>query len=71
MEETCLESYTFFHEVFGASFYSLLLLSLLLLLLKVKQVKLSLCLTNLALRHEGVWGSQCIDPHFLDLGTVR
>jgi hypothetical protein len=25
----------------------------------------SLCLTN----HEGVWGSGCIDPHFLDLGT--
>jgi hypothetical protein len=22
-----------------------------------------------ALRHEGVWGSGCIDPHFLDLGT--
>jgi hypothetical protein len=21
------------------------------------------------LRHEGVWGSGCIDPHFLDLGT--
>jgi hypothetical protein len=35
--------------------------------LKVK-VKLSLCLTNLALRHEGVWRSGCIDPHFLDLG---
>jgi hypothetical protein len=24
---------------------------------------------NSALRHEGVWGSGCIDPHFLDLGT--
>jgi hypothetical protein len=24
---------------------------------------------NYALRHEGVWGSGCIDPHFLDLGT--
>jgi hypothetical protein len=35
---------------------------------KVK-VKLSLCLTNLALRHQGVWGSGCIDPLFLDLGT--
>jgi hypothetical protein len=23
------------------------------------------------LRHEGVWGSGCIDPHFLDLGTSR
>jgi hypothetical protein len=33
------------------------------------KVKLSLCLTNLALRHEDVWGSGCIDPHFLDLGT--
>jgi hypothetical protein len=35
---------------------------------KVK-VKLSLCLTNQALRHEGVWWSGCIGPHFLDLGT--
>jgi hypothetical protein len=35
---------------------------------KVK-VKLSPCLTNEALRHEDVWGSGCIDPHFLDLGT--
>jgi hypothetical protein len=34
-----------------------------------KKVKLSLCLTNQALRHDGVWGSGCIDPHFLDLGT--
>jgi hypothetical protein len=33
------------------------------------KVKLSPCLTNEALRHEGVWGSGCIDPHFLDLGT--
>jgi hypothetical protein len=33
------------------------------------KVKLCLCLTNEALRHEGVWGSGCIDPHFLDLGT--
>jgi hypothetical protein len=32
-------------------------------------VKLSLCLTNSALRHEGVWGSGCINPNFLDLGT--
>jgi hypothetical protein len=31
--------------------------------------KLSLCLTNWALRHEGVWGSGCTDPHFFDLGT--
>jgi hypothetical protein len=35
---------------------------------KVK-VKLSLCITNSALRHEGVWGSGYIDPHFLDIGT--
>jgi hypothetical protein len=33
------------------------------------KVKLSLCLTTKALRHEGIWGSGCIDPHFLDLGT--
>jgi hypothetical protein len=26
-------------------------------------------LTNEALRHEGVWGSGCIDPDFLDLNT--
>jgi hypothetical protein len=31
-------------------------------------VKLSLCLSN-SLRHEGVWGSGYLDPHFLDLGT--
>jgi hypothetical protein len=30
----------------------------------VKKVRLSLCLTNLALRHEGVWGNGRIDPHF-------
>jgi hypothetical protein len=35
----------------------------------IKKVKLSLCLTNQALRYEGVWGSGHIDPHFLDLGT--
>jgi hypothetical protein len=33
------------------------------------KVKLSLCLTTYALRHEGVLGSGSIDPHFLDLGT--
>jgi hypothetical protein len=32
-------------------------------------VKPSLCLTNLALRHESLWGSGCIDPHFLNIGT--
>jgi hypothetical protein len=36
---------------------------------EVKKVKLSPCLTNSALRHEGVWGSECVDPHFLDLDT--
>jgi hypothetical protein len=25
--------------------------------------------TNYILGHEDVWGSGCIDPHFLDLGT--
>jgi hypothetical protein len=35
----------------------------------LKKVKLSLCLTNKALRLEGVCGSGCIDPRFLDLGT--
>jgi hypothetical protein len=34
---------------------------------KKKKVK-SLCLIFKALRHEGVWGSGCIYPHFLDLG---
>jgi hypothetical protein len=33
------------------------------------KVTLSLCLTNYALRHEGLWGSGRIDPRFLDLGT--
>jgi hypothetical protein len=33
------------------------------------KVKLSLCLTNWALRHEDVWGSGYINPYFLDLGT--
>jgi hypothetical protein len=31
--------------------------------------RFSLCLTNYALRHEDVWGSGCMDPHILDLGT--
>jgi hypothetical protein len=34
-----------------------------------KKVKLSLCLSNNTLCQEGVWGSGCIDPHFLDLDT--
>jgi hypothetical protein len=33
------------------------------------KVKLSLCLTNSTLRHKDVWGSGCIDPHILDIGT--
>jgi hypothetical protein len=33
------------------------------------KVKVSLCLTNWALRHEDVWGSGCRGPRFLDLGT--
>jgi hypothetical protein len=37
--------------------------------LLINKVMLSLCLTNKALHHEGVWGSGCIDPGFLDLGT--
>jgi hypothetical protein len=32
------------------------------------KLKLSLCLINYALRHDGVWG-RCIDSRFLDLGT--
>jgi hypothetical protein len=27
---------------------------------------LSLCLTNYTLRLDGVWGSGCVEPHFLD-----
>jgi hypothetical protein len=34
-------------------------------------VKFYLCLTNYALCHEGAWGSGCIDPRFIDLGTSR
>jgi hypothetical protein len=34
-----------------------------------KYILLSLCLTNWALRHEVIWESGCIHPHFLDLGT--
>jgi hypothetical protein len=33
------------------------------------KVKLFLCITNSALRHEGVWGNGYIDPRILDLGT--
>jgi hypothetical protein len=31
------------------------------------KVQLSPCSTNKALRHEDVWGSECIDPRILDL----
>jgi hypothetical protein len=34
-----------------------------------KKVKVPLLLTNLALRHEDVWGSGSIDPYFLDVDT--
>jgi hypothetical protein len=34
------------------------------------KVELSLCLANLAVRHESVLGSGCTDSHFLDLGTI-
>jgi hypothetical protein len=34
-----------------------------------RRVKLFVCLTHLALRHEDVWRNGCIDPHILDLGT--
>jgi hypothetical protein len=37
--------------------------------LSKRKVNLSLRSTNYALRHEGEWGSGCIGPHFLDLGT--
>jgi hypothetical protein len=33
------------------------------------KVNLSLWLSNKALRHEGVWGSECTDPHILGCGT--
>jgi hypothetical protein len=35
----------------------------------LEQVKLSLCLTNRALRHESVWRSGCIPPCCFHLGT--
>jgi hypothetical protein len=35
-----------------------------------KKVKVSLCLTNYALRHEDVWGSGRIDPRILEAGTT-
>jgi hypothetical protein len=35
----------------------------------IKKIKLSPYLTKQALRHEGVWGSGCRAPRFLDLGT--
>jgi hypothetical protein len=37
----------------------------------VYKVKLSPCVTNYALRHEGVRGSGCIDPQIFYLGTSR
>jgi hypothetical protein len=37
---------------------------------KIRKAKLSVCLTNYALCNEGVWGSGCINPRFLDLSTI-
>jgi hypothetical protein len=34
-----------------------------------QKIKLSLCLTNKALRHEDLWGSGCTNQRPLDLGT--
>jgi hypothetical protein len=33
------------------------------------KIKLFLYVCHHALRHKGIWGSGCIDPRFLDLGT--
>jgi hypothetical protein len=45
------------------------LMSLILLGEELKRkVKLTLCLTNQALRHEGMWGQWIYRSHFLDLG---
>jgi hypothetical protein len=38
-------------------------------IINVKKIKLSLCLTNWTLRQEDVWGTGCIDPRILALGT--
>jgi hypothetical protein len=37
---------------------------------RLYKVKLSPCLTNWALRHEGVWGSGCIDSIASDVGII-
>jgi hypothetical protein len=34
------------------------------MLKQLLKIKLPICLTSLALRHEDVWGSECTDPHF-------
>jgi hypothetical protein len=34
---------------------------------RTSSVKLSLCLTNYGLRHEGVWGRGYTDPYILDV----
>jgi hypothetical protein len=34
-------------------------------------IKLSLCLTNEAPCHEGVWGNECTGSSFLDLGSTQ
>jgi hypothetical protein len=43
--------------------------SFLICVTNVKKVNFPLFLINQALRHEGVWGSGCMDPHFFDLDT--
>jgi hypothetical protein len=52
-----------FHDYTGTVFFSLHDA-----VSKIK-VMLSFCLSNSALLREGVLGSGCIDPHFLDVGT--
>lgn len=39
--------------------------------LRSVKVKLSMCLTNSALCHRGIWGSGFIDPHFLNFTLVE
>jgi hypothetical protein len=52
------------HIIFGVTIIIIIIINV-----KGKKVKF-LCSTNYALPHEGVWGSGCIHPHFLDLGYI-
>jgi hypothetical protein len=69
----CIMGFTILSRVHHDTFksrldpYSSLFETVLMIICGKVKVKLSLCVTNQA--HEGVWGSGCIDPHFLDLGT--